>query len=225
MSIRRTRTGDRFPRVPGEDSHRSAQTVRRPSSATLRPLEGEYSFAAVSSSRSASSASPVLLVLGTRTEETFEPSSSTTLRRIRVHCRAARRLDPDRARVRRRSSCWTCRHRPPQERRDDAPGDAAGSSSTSRWRRCSRSGCSSSAAGTSGSEFVAGYITEYSLSVDNLFVFIIIMARFAVPAARRGQGALHRHRRVDAAARRLHRGRAPRPSPPPAGSSTSSARS
>ena len=29
--------------------------------------------------------------------------------------------------------------------------------------------------------FVAGYITEYSLSVDNLFVFIIIMARFAVP--------------------------------------------
>jgi tellurite resistance protein TerC len=35
--------------------------------------------------------------------------------------------------------------------------------------------------GTSGSEFVAGYITEYSLSVDNLFVFVIIMARFAVP--------------------------------------------
>jgi tellurite resistance protein TerC len=33
----------------------------------------------------------------------------------------------------------------------------------------------------SGSEFVAGYITEYSLSVDNLFVFVIIMARFAVP--------------------------------------------
>jgi tellurite resistance protein TerC len=34
----------------------------------------------------------------------------------------------------------------------------------------------------SGSEFVAGYITEYSLSVDNLFVFVIIMARFAVPS-------------------------------------------
>jgi TerC family integral membrane protein len=32
------------------------------------------------------------------------------------------------------------------------------------------------------SEFVAGYITEYSLSVDNLFVFVIIMARFAVPS-------------------------------------------
>ncbi|WP_020388437.1 TerC/Alx family metal homeostasis membrane protein [Kribbella catacumbae] len=35
--------------------------------------------------------------------------------------------------------------------------------------------------GASGSEFVAGYITEYSLSIDNLFVFVIIMARFAVP--------------------------------------------
>ena len=34
--------------------------------------------------------------------------------------------------------------------------------------------------GQSGSEFVAGYITEYSLSVDNLFVFVIILARFAV---------------------------------------------
>jgi TerC family integral membrane protein len=34
---------------------------------------------------------------------------------------------------------------------------------------------------TSGGEFVAGYITEYSLSVDNLFVFLIIMSRFAVP--------------------------------------------
>ncbi|MFI6603118.1 TerC family protein [Nonomuraea sp. NPDC050536] len=30
-------------------------------------------------------------------------------------------------------------------------------------------------------EFFAGYITEYSLSVDNLFIFFIIMSRFAVP--------------------------------------------
>lgn len=36
--------------------------------------------------------------------------------------------------------------------------------------------------GSAGQEFIAGYITEYSLSVDNLFVFMIIMARFAVPA-------------------------------------------
>jgi len=34
-----------------------------------------------------------------------------------------------------------------------------------------------------GAEFFAGYITEYSLSVDNLFVFVIILARFAVPSA------------------------------------------
>ncbi|MCF6470879.1 TerC family protein [Nonomuraea sp. MG754425] len=32
-------------------------------------------------------------------------------------------------------------------------------------------------------EFFAGYITEYSLSVDNLFIFFIIMSRFAVPKA------------------------------------------
>ncbi|WP_309113719.1 TerC/Alx family metal homeostasis membrane protein [Saccharothrix sp.] len=32
-----------------------------------------------------------------------------------------------------------------------------------------------------GGEFFAGWITEYSLSVDNLFVFVLIMTRFAVP--------------------------------------------
>jgi tellurite resistance protein TerC len=32
-------------------------------------------------------------------------------------------------------------------------------------------------------QFVAGYITEYSLSVDNLFVFLVIMTSFAVPTA------------------------------------------
>jgi TerC family integral membrane protein len=32
-----------------------------------------------------------------------------------------------------------------------------------------------------GAQFFAGWITEYSLSVDNLFVFVIIMSRFAVP--------------------------------------------
>ena len=32
-----------------------------------------------------------------------------------------------------------------------------------------------------GAEFFAGWLTEYSLSVDNLFVFIIIMAKFGVP--------------------------------------------
>jgi tellurite resistance protein TerC len=38
-----------------------------------------------------------------------------------------------------------------------------------------------SAGGRSGAEFFSGYITEYSLSVDNLFVFVIIMTKFAVP--------------------------------------------
>jgi tellurite resistance protein TerC len=32
-----------------------------------------------------------------------------------------------------------------------------------------------------GTEFFAGWLTEYSLSIDNLFIFIIIMAKFGVP--------------------------------------------
>jgi tellurite resistance protein TerC len=36
-------------------------------------------------------------------------------------------------------------------------------------------------------EFFSGYITEYSLSVDNLFVFLVIMTAFAVPV-------IHQHR-------------------------------
>ncbi|MBX6748474.1 MAG: TerC family protein [Micromonosporaceae bacterium] len=35
--------------------------------------------------------------------------------------------------------------------------------------------------GAYAGQFFAGWLTEYSLSVDNLFVFVIIMARFAVP--------------------------------------------
>jgi len=37
------------------------------------------------------------------------------------------------------------------------------------------------AGGQAAGEFYAGWLTEYSLSVDNLFVFVIIMARFSVP--------------------------------------------
>ncbi len=37
------------------------------------------------------------------------------------------------------------------------------------------------AGGQYAGEFVAGWLTEYSLSVDNLFIFILIMARFSVP--------------------------------------------
>ena len=37
------------------------------------------------------------------------------------------------------------------------------------------------AGGQYAGEFFAGWLTEYSLSIDNLFVFVIIMSRFAVP--------------------------------------------
>jgi tellurite resistance protein TerC len=39
------------------------------------------------------------------------------------------------------------------------------------------------AGGGYSAQFFAGYLTEYSLSVDNLFIFYVIMARFAVPRA------------------------------------------
>lgn len=41
--------------------------------------------------------------------------------------------------------------------------------------------------GAYAAQYAAGYLTEYSLSVDNLFVFMIIMTSFAVPA-------VHQHR-------------------------------
>jgi tellurite resistance protein TerC len=41
--------------------------------------------------------------------------------------------------------------------------------------------------GTRAGEFFAGYITEYSLSVDNLFIFLVIMAAFKVPT-------IHQHK-------------------------------
>lgn len=41
--------------------------------------------------------------------------------------------------------------------------------------------------GQFAAQFFTGYITEYSLSVDNLFVFVIIMSTFSVPA-------IHQHK-------------------------------
>jgi tellurite resistance protein TerC len=43
------------------------------------------------------------------------------------------------------------------------------------------------AGGGPAGEFFAGYLTEYSLSVDNLFVFVIVMSAFRVPVE-------HQHR-------------------------------
>ena len=41
-----------------------------------------------------------------------------------------------------------------------------------------------------GLEFYAGWLTEYSLSIDNLFIFIIIMASFNVPKIYQQQALL-----------------------------------
>ena len=50
-----------------------------------------------------------------------------------------------------------------------------------RWRSSSASSCWRWPAASTPGEFFAGWLTEYSLSIDNLFVFVIIMARFPVP--------------------------------------------
>ena len=44
--------------------------------------------------------------------------------------------------------------------------------------------------GRFGLEFFAGWLTEYSLSVDNLFLFVIIMASFKVPKVYQQQALL-----------------------------------
>ncbi len=44
--------------------------------------------------------------------------------------------------------------------------------------------------GRAGTEFFAGYLTEYSLSVDNLFVFLVVMNTFGVPAFARDRTLL-----------------------------------
>jgi tellurite resistance protein TerC len=146
-----------------------------------RAIEGEYSFAAASSSRNASSAHPVLLVRS--------PDGRDLRNRRR------RRLSEERALSAVSPAVWA------------ATGvgflaivildlvviarrkEAVTMRQATAWvifyvalAGLFAVGLFVFRSGTSGSEFVAGYITEYSLSVDNLFVFIIIMARFAVPA-------------------------------------------
>ena len=83
-------------------------------------------------------------------------------------------------------------------------------------------------------EFVAGWLTEYSLSIDNLFVFLLIMSRFSVPReyqqeilmvgivialVLRGDGAFDVGVVTDLSANRRHpeRGEGSRPVPAPAG--------
>ena len=46
------------------------------------------------------------------------------------------------------------------------------------------------AGGTYAGQFFAGYVTEYALSVDNLFVFVILLTAFQVPRALQGRVVL-----------------------------------
>src|SRR4051812_14901462 len=179
--VQRATTGDGFPtwrRVRIVTAERRVAAL--PTSVTLRRLEGEYSFAAVSSSRNASSASPVPLVLDTDGRDLrnrrlrrplggFVSAVSPTVW-ILTALGFLAIVVLDLVVIARRKAAVTMRQ-------------------ATLWvvfyvalAALFAVGLFVFRSGTSGSEFVAGYITEYSLSVDNLFVFIIIMARFAVPS-------------------------------------------
>ena len=80
--------------------------------------------------------------------------------------------------------------------------------STSGWRCVFGIGVWCFAGGRSTArEFFAGWLTEYSLSIDNLFIFIIIMGKFAVPRQLPADRAAGRHRAGAGHARHLHRRR------------------
>ena len=67
----------------------------------------------------------------------------------------------------------------PHESRCRRP--SAGRRSTSPSRSPSASASGRSSASTAGIEYYTGYLVEKSLSVDNLFVFILLLSAFAVP--------------------------------------------
>ncbi len=60
-----------------------------------------------------------------------------------------------------------------------------------------------------GIEFYAGWLTEYSLSIDNLFVFIILMAALKVPRHLQQEALMVGHHPGADLPRHLHRARLP----------------
>ena len=78
--------------------------------------------------------------------------------------------------------------RHPEPARDQDPrGRGLGRRRSSRPASCSASASGYFTGHRYGSEFFAGWITEYSLSVDNLFVFVIILTKLRVPRAYQSQ--------------------------------------
>ena len=61
--------------------------------------------------------------------------------------------------------------------------------------------------GASAGEYLAGFLIEKSLSLDNLFVFAVLLSFFAVPARAAPPGAPVRHRPGDRAPGGVHRRR------------------
>ena len=73
-------------------------------------------------------------------------------------------------------------------------------------------------------QYLAGYLIEESLSIDNLFVFLLVFGSLGIALPLPAQGAVLGHPRGDDHARRLHRRRREPHRRASSGSSTSSAR-
>ena len=87
---------------------------------------------------------------------------------------------------------------------------AAGSS---RWARCSAWPWRRWPGRGPRGQFYAGWLTEYSLSLDNLFVFVLLIGRSARPCRLRSRVLLAGIWLGPAAAGRVHRGGRRRPEP------------
>ena len=71
-------------------------------------------------------------------------------------------------------------------------------------RSRSAPGCGRSPGSAAGETYLAGYVMEKALSLDNVFVFTLIFAALAVPARGAAAAAALRHPRRPRAARRVH---------------------
>ena len=128
-------------------------------------------------------------------------------------------------------SCWRCSRSTSEcfTRRDDEVSVKEALLWTGVWislaMRCSTPGSTTRFGHERALEFLSGYVIKKALSVDNIFVFIVIFRHFAVPSKLQHRRAAVRDPERARAARAVHRGRSGAAHPVSSGWATSSVRS